>query len=143
MHAHYLNIESLDHVDCFTGARDPGGGCDHFYSHPKSDYAGDDLNRADAITHKIFPYEIGLEYLCDLLDEGKDWVPLAVLSDAEDTARRLKIAFVDSSGQPTPPPYNCSVPFRHGVLSWLLRGIQVTENEALVSCCTDALVRRV
>ena len=111
MHAHYRDVSAVDHVNCTTGASASTGGCDRFYPHPKSDYAGGDLNHADANTHRIPAYEIQLEYLCDLLDEAKDWVPLALLSDAEATAGRTALfKFVGPTGTPTPPPFNCSVP---------------------------------
>lgn len=110
MHAHYRDVGALDHVNCSSGATDADGGCDHFYPHPKSAFAGDDLNHADANTRKIPAYELQYEYLCDLVDEGKDWVPLALISDAEATADRTAHAFVAPGGQRTPPPYSCGVP---------------------------------
>lgn len=111
MHAHYRDVDALDHVSCTKGTRDESGGCDLFYSHLKKDYAGDDLWRADSGSHKIPAYEIQLEFLCDLVDEARDWMPLALLSDAEGTADRTgKTHFVAPGGFVVIPPYDCGVP---------------------------------
>lgn len=111
MHAHYLGVDALDHVSCTNGAHDQNGGCDHFYSHLKKDFAGDDLWRADSGSHKIPAYEVQLEFLCDLVDEAQDWVPLALITDAQGTADRTENGhFVDSGGNLVRPPYSCGVP---------------------------------
>jgi hypothetical protein len=109
MHAHYRDSSALDHVSCVKNAND--GGCDHFFAHPKADFAGGDLWRANTTSEKIPAYEIQLEYLCDLVDEAQDWVPLALLSDAEATASRTAfLHFVDSEGNPANAPFDCGVP---------------------------------
>ena len=127
MHAHYRDVGALDHVDCATGATDADGACDHFYPHPKSAFKGGDLNHANASTLKIPAFELEYEYLCDLLDEGKDWVPVALISDAEATARRTTGHFVDSHGAPSVPPYSCGVPAPL---------MEVPDSACRVSACT-------
>ncbi|HKO53542.1 MAG TPA: hypothetical protein VJV79_37795 [Polyangiaceae bacterium] len=111
MHAHYRDVDALRHVNCSDGQPNSLGDCDRFYPHRKSDYAGDDLHWADSGSRKLPSYQVQHEYLCDLLDQAKDWVPLAVLSDAEGAAARLaKGKFVEAGGKRTPPPYDCGVP---------------------------------
>jgi hypothetical protein len=70
MHAHYRDSRELDHLRCPGDTLD--GGCDHFFSHLKSDFAGNDLNKANTTREKIPAYELQLEYLCDLVDEAED-----------------------------------------------------------------------
>ena len=105
-HARNKDDSARAHVSCDTGQRDEGGSCDLFFPHLKSDFSGGDLAKGR------FPaYELQLEYLCDLVDEAQDWVPLALLSDAEGTAdRTAKFHFVDSTGRVSLPPFSCGVP---------------------------------
>src|SRR6478736_308351 len=111
MHAHYRDVAALSHVNCATGQPSDTGTCDLFFPHKKSDYVGGDLATADGGSRKLPAFETEYEYLCDLLDESKDWVPLAMLTDTQGVlARDAATAFVDSKGNQIAPPYTCGTP---------------------------------
>lgn len=136
MHAHYKEVEALGHVTCATGAPSSTGSCDHFYPHPKGDYKGGDLGTANGSSRKIPAYELQYEYLCDLLDEANDWVPLVVLSDAVGAKdRTATLHFVDSKGRPTPPPFVCGVPSPMMTQPGALCGISTCTKDA--DCNSD------
>lgn len=98
-----------------TAAGSPGA-CDNFYPHRTRDYlpgtaSGGDLGFASVVNGVgvLFhsPYQIGAESLCDLATWPAAWVPIAVVTNAQNTANnRLANNFVNAAswtcGAPLP-----------------------------------------
>lgn len=72
-------------------------GCDHFRPHRHSNFQSGGLWQAGWSDHTLLSvYQVQLEYLCDLADNGETWVPYSVREDAANGAGSMaKNRFVE------------------------------------------------
>lgn len=82
------------------------GNCDYFYFHGIGAYAFGALYQTDGTANRFHsPNQIQVEYLCDVADQSKGWVPASVrLSGKADADQRAVQRFINGPG------YKCGDP---------------------------------
>jgi hypothetical protein len=80
--------------------------CDYFYWHGIGNYNFGELWQNDGTANRFHgPYQVQLEFMCDLIDFHKSWVPASVISEAQASVNgRLSTNFINGPG------YRCGDP---------------------------------
>lgn len=82
------------------------GSCDYFYFHGISAYAFGALWQTDGTANRFHsPNQVQVEYLCDVADQSKPWVPASVRQGARNDANTRAVQrFINGPG------YTCGSP---------------------------------